>query len=273
MPYAAQLARIPSTSRLYTLGVFDIPKLKRKRRVDVYLPLGYERSWHLRYPVLYMWDGQNLFEHQRSFCGAWRVGASLDLLTAAGELPPLIVVGIDNGGADRLSEQSPWPDERFKAKGEGDDFLKWVTHDLKPTIDRVLRTKPDPAHTAVAGSSMGGLTSLYALYHARETFGRAAVFSPSLHFAKGAVFDYIREQERPENARLYLDVGGMEVGRKERSRPFAEHARRMDQILRTQGWRQRQDYFWLYDARGAHSELCWANRFPAAMRFLWGDLL
>lgn len=272
MPYAAQLARIPATSRLYTLGVFDIPALGRKRRVDVYLPLGYERSWHQRYPVLYMWDGQNLFEPHRAFAGAWRVGASLDLLTAAGELPPLIVVGIDNGGADRLNEQSPWADERFGARGEGETFLRWVTDDLKPTIDRVLRTKPGAAHTAVAGSSMGGLTSLYALYHAPQVFGRAAVFSPSLHFARSAVFDYVRRTPRPEGGRLYLDVGGMEVGRHDRSRPFAEHARRMDELLRAQGWRHREDYFWLYDSKGAHSEECWAQRFPAAMRFLWGDL-
>lgn len=273
MPYAAQLARIPSTSRLYTLGTFEIPALKRERRVDIYLPLGYERTWHQHYPVLYMWDGQNVFEPHRSFAGAWRVGASLDLLTAAGELPPLIVVGIDNGGSHRLSEQSPWPDERFKARGEGDVFLEWVTRDLKPTIDRVLRTRPEPRYTAVAGSSMGGLTSLYALYHAPEVFGRAAVFSPALHFAKGAIFDYIKQTPRPEAGRLYLDVGGMEVGRRERSRPFADAARKMDRLLREQGWQYREDYLWLYDSRGAHTEACWAHRFPAAMRFLWGDLL
>ncbi|MBO9542291.1 alpha/beta hydrolase [bacterium] len=273
MQYAIQLSTLPSSPRLFTLGELSIPRLGRKRRVDVYLPIGYERARLTRYPVMYMWDGQNLFEHQRAFMGAWRIGASLDLLTAAGELPPMIVVGIDNGGEHRLSEQSPWPDTAFNSKGEGDDFLSFVTDVVKPTVDRTLRTKPDRDFTAVAGSSMGGLTSLYALYQAPEVFGRAAAFSPSLHFAKAAIFDYLKERPKPDSARLYLDVGGREVGRAERSRPITNQARRLDAILRSQGWTHRDDYFWLVDPKGTHSEACWATRFPAAMRFLWGDLL
>lgn len=273
MAYDGQLAAIPSTARLYTLGEFEITALGRRRRVDIYLPLGYDRSRTMRYPVMYMWDGQNLFEPHRSFSGAWRIGASLDLLVAAGELPPTIVVAIDHGGPERISEQSPWKDERFKGRGEGEAFLGWVTDHLKPTIDQVLRTRPEAAYTAVAGSSMGGLTSLYALYHAPHVFGRAAAFSPSLHIAKGAIFDFVRSKGRPEGTRLYLDVGAREIGRPERSRPITEAARRLDALFRSQGWQPGHDYKWLLDPRGTHSESCWSARFPRAMRFLWGDLV
>ena len=120
---------------------------------------------------------------------------------------------------------------------------------------------------------MGGLTSLYALHHAPHVFGRAAVFSPSLHFARGAVFDYIRGQQKPQGSRLYVDTGSREVGTGPRSRYIVDSSRRLDNLLRIKGWQPNQDYRWIVDPKGTHSESCWARRFPAAMRFLWGDLV
>lgn len=268
MHHLAQLAAFPPTPRLFTLGMLPMPGGFRRRRVDVYLPLGYGRSLTMRHPVLYMWDGQNLFDPRRAFAGSWFVGAAVDLLVAAGEVPPMIIVGIDHGGPDRLSELSPWPDERYQARGEGDAFLAFVSKTVKPTVDRLLRTHRGAEYTAVAGSSMGGLMTLYAHLKEPEIFGRAAAFSPSVHFAQGALLDFVRTQRPAEGTRLYLDIGGQESGKT--SPLTAQAVRDLDVVLTSQGWKA-PDYRWRFDPRGTHSEACWVGRFPEAMRHLWGD--
>lgn len=267
MLHHAHLAAQPPSHRRFTLGLLPLPGSSRRRRVDVHLPLGYGQSRTLRYPVLYMWDGQNLFDPYRAFAGsAWYVGASLDLLVAAGEIPPMIVVGIDHGGRDRLSELSPWADEAHQARGEGDRFLEFAIEVVKPTVDRLLRTHRGPEYTALAGSSMGGLMTLYAHLKEPRVFSRAAAFSPSVHFARGALLDYVPTVSPVADSRLYLDIGGQESG--STSHLTAQRARDLDARLRAQGWTE-PAYRWRFDRRGTHSEASWAERFPEAMRYLW----
>jgi metallo-beta-lactamase class B len=132
---------------------FAMPQLERTRRIWLYLPPGYAASTR-RYPVLYMHDGQNLFDAATSFAGEWGVDETLDSLHALGD-PGVIVVGIDNGRMKRMDEYTPWHNTRYGG-GEGDAYVDFLTQTLKPYVDAHYRTLAERVHTGVAGSSMGG---------------------------------------------------------------------------------------------------------------------
>ncbi len=184
---------------------FKVPQLNTTRRIWIYLPEGYKNSAK-RYPVLYMHDGQNLFDEFTAGFGEWGIDECLDSLIAKGK-PATIVVGIDNG-PKRMNEYNPYDVERF-GKGEGDEYLAFITQTLKPFIDKTYRTIPSKENTAIAGSSMGGLISYYAMLKYPETFGKAGIFSPSFWLVpligqladsvsqniSGKIFFYAGEQE------------------------------------------------------------------------------
>lgn len=152
---------------------FWMPQLKRKRRVWIYLPEDYATS-RKRYPVLYMHDGQNIFDDATSYSGEWGVDEFLD----STKMKKCIVVGIDNGGEKRMSEYNPYNNEQFGV-GEGDGYVDFIVKKLKPVIDKKFRTKKDRQHTFIAGSSMGGLISMHAILKYPKVFGGAGIFSPS----------------------------------------------------------------------------------------------
>lgn len=156
---------------------FSMPTLHRKRRVWIYLPEDYAYS-RKRYPVIYMHDGQNLFDERTSAYGEWGLDEMMDTLPRRLQR---IVVGIDHGGEKRLTEYNPF-DSRF-GKGEGDAYVEFVVTHLKPYIDAHYRTLPQSRYTAIAGSSMGGLISFYAALKYPKVFGAAGVFSPAFWIA------------------------------------------------------------------------------------------
>ena len=156
---------------------FSIPQLNRKRRIWVYLPEGYAFSKR-KYPVLYMHDGQNLFDVQTSSYGEWGVDEMMDSIRQGRQC---IVVGIDHGDTKRLTEYNPYT-SRF-GTGEGDAYVDFLVNTLKPYIDKTFRTKPLKESTFIAGSSMGGLISLYAVLKYPSTFGGAGIFSPAFWIA------------------------------------------------------------------------------------------
>ncbi len=158
-----------------TIDSMSIPQLGRTRRVWIYLPPDYATSGR-RYPVLYMHDGQNVFDEATSYAGEWGVDETLDSLHAAGD-PGIIVVAVDHGGTLRVPEYSPWP-TRFGA-GEGDAYAAFLANTLKPWVDDNYRTLTDRMHTGITGSSMGGLVSFYAALKYPDVFGLAGVFSPA----------------------------------------------------------------------------------------------
>jgi len=184
-----------------------IPGLERKRQLRLYLPPGYATSGK-RYPVLYMHDGQNLFDNATAYAGEWKVDETLDALAREGKLE-LIVVGIDNGGDKRMTELNAWDNPQFGA-GENRAYTDFIVKTVKPMIDGQYRTLPDRAHTAIMGSSMGGLASHYALVQYPEVFGKAGVFSPAYWTAGQQVFDFVRTRPAPKDARLFLLMGGKE---------------------------------------------------------------
>ena len=158
---------------------FFIPQLYRTRRIWIYLPPDYHGG-KKKYPVLYMHDGQNLFDDYTSGFGEWGVDECLDSLINKGK-PACIVVGIDNG-PKRVNEYNPYDYEEF-GKGEGEEYVQFMVETLKPFIDKHYRTLTSKENTFIAGSSLGGLISYYAMLRYPETFGKGGMFSPSFWIA------------------------------------------------------------------------------------------
>ncbi|MBA3469974.1 MAG: alpha/beta hydrolase [Herpetosiphonaceae bacterium] len=231
------------------------PQLENERAIFVWLPESYAAS-DKHYPVIYMHDGQNLFDVALSFCGEWGVDETLTTLGYGGI--EAIVVGIPNLGTDRCNEYSPFSDLR-RGGGCGDDYLDFIVHTLKPIIDRDFRTLADREHTGIFGSSMGGLISLYAAFSHAETFGLAGVMSPSLWFANRAIFPLI-QRATSASSRIYLDAGTAE------GTWMLHDVQRMATLLRAKGLGERMIYV---EAPGAHhTEAAWAERLSLALIFL-----
>lgn len=185
---------------------FLIPQLKRTRRVWIYLPASYCDGSAKKYPVLYMHDGQNVFDNATSYSGEWGVDEFLDSTA----LKQCIVVAVDHGGHKRLNEYNPYDNDRF-GKGEGDGYVDFLVKTLKPFMDKRYRTQKDKKNTWIAGSSMGGLISLYAVLKYPEVFGGAGVFSPAFWISGTKIFDDIRTRGKKVNARIYF-YGGKQEG-------------------------------------------------------------
>lgn len=185
---------------------FYMPQLKRKRRIWIYLPQGYAAS-KKKYPVLYMQDGQNLFDDATSYAGEWGVDEYLDSIAKSGK-KEVIVVGIDNGLTKRMAEYNPWEFENF-GKGEGDKYVDFLIKTLKPFIDKQYRTLKSKPNTYIAGSSMGGLISLYAVLKYPKVFGGAGIFSPAFWTASGIDSTVILDAKKV-NSRLFFYAGTQE---------------------------------------------------------------
>jgi predicted alpha/beta superfamily hydrolase len=238
---------------------FDIwsPQLRNRRGVDVYLPDSYD-SGRRRYPVVYMQDGQNLSDPAIAFCGnTWHLDEGLPWLAARGIEP--IVVGIHNTGAERLAEYSPFADARHGG-GQGDRYARFVIDTVKARIDADYRTRKDRASTVIAGSSMGGLISLYAFFRRPSPFGAVAVMSPSVWFGGREILAFV-QRSRLTRGRIYLDVGTNE------GRGTLRDARTLNRVLRRKGYKG--DSLWYLEAEGHHhQEADWAWRLPQALEFL-----
>ena len=234
------------------------PELDNRRDVLVYLPPSYPQG-RRRYPVLYMHDGQNLFDPATSFAGDWGMGRSMNAAARRGL--EAIVVGVPHLGVTRLDEYGPWHDESSGAGGRGDAYLAFLADTLKPLVDSRFRTRRGRDQTVIAGSSMGALISLYALFHRPETFGAAGVLSPSLWFAGGAIFPHI-ERARVVPARIYLDIGAQEGAH------HVANARRLRNLLLAKGYGRGRDLCWRESGQGGHDERSWGRRFARALPFL-----
>jgi predicted alpha/beta superfamily hydrolase len=246
---------------------FAIPQLGRTRRVWIYLPPDYATS-DKKYPVLYMHDGQNVFDDATSYAGEWGVDEALDSLHAAGDWGA-IVVAVDNGEQRRLDEYSPWRNARMSTGGEGDAYVDFLASTLKPYIDRHYRTRPDRMSTGVAGSSMGGLISLYAALKHPEVFGRAGMFSPAFWFAADSMYAYARAAGPPAPGTRFWFVTGAREG--ERPEVYVRDHQRMVDTLRAAGFAPGTEVRAFVRGDGTHSEGFWRREFPAAYRWLFAD--
>jgi isoamylase len=233
------------------------PELENRRGILVYLPPEYDSSQQ-RYPVIYMHDGQNLFDQATSYTGEWQVDETMEALSRAGY--PAIVVGIPNLGQQRIEEYSPFDDPQH-GPGRGPAYLAFIVQTLKPLIDQQFRTLPDRLHTGIMGSSMGGLISLYAFFQHREVFGFAGVMSPSLWFAGRAIFDQLPAAPFAPGT-IYMDIGRLE-GPDE-----LVDFRQMCALLIDKGYRPGSDILCVEEPAAEHTEPAWSGRLHAALRFL-----
>jgi alpha-glucosidase len=233
----------------------NIPQLERERRIWVYLPQDYKSSGK-SYRVLYMHDGQNVFDASTSFAGEWKVDETLTRLENEG-YETAIVVAIDNGGSHRIDEYSPFINPSYGG-GEGDDYLDFIIGSLKPAIDAEFRTLDGPENTGIMGSSMGGLISHYAYFRNPEVFGRIGIFSPSYWFSD-EYFSYTSQQGKSGEPRLAIVAGSQEA-------TISENANQMKEILENQGFTE-EDLLVEIVPNGTHSESFWAQEFEDA--FMW----
>jgi metallo-beta-lactamase class B len=240
---------------------FNIPHLNRKRKVWMYLPPDYTNS-PKRYPVIYMQDGQNLFDERASFAGEWHVDEALDHLFYHDGDKGSIVVGIENAreGAQRLSEYSPWFNSYNNYGGDGEHYVNFVVHTLKPYIDQHFRTLPNRENTAIMGSSMGALIAIYAVIQHQEVFGKAGIFSPSLWFSEN-VYSHIDTIRKRQSLKLYLLAGEKEGAY------VSNGLRRLYHTLLQTGFSNNEinmEIAW----DGTHQEWFWAREFPKAYKWL-----
>jgi predicted alpha/beta superfamily hydrolase len=185
---------------------FEMPQLGRTRRIWLYFPPGYETSG-LNYPVLYMHDGQNLFDDSTSYAGEWHIDETLNTLSGEGFQVP-IVVGIDNGGDYRIDEYTPWAHVLYGG-GDGDLYMEFIVQTLKPFIDENYRTLPGREYTGIMGSSLGGLVSHFGALKYQDVFSKAGIFSPSYWYSD-SLWSFTREAGHQDVMRVYLMCGGAE---------------------------------------------------------------
>ncbi len=242
--------------------------LRLDRHVIVYLPPGYADLPQKRYPVLYMHDGQNIFDRATSFLGIeWEVDETVERLIEAGEIEPLIVVGVYNT-ADRIHEYTQVPDPR-RAGGGADDYGRFLVEELKPLIDATYRTRPERAETGVAGSSLGGLVSMYFALSLESTFSRIGVVSPAVWWANSDILDQVRDHGKTDS-RVWVDIGTAEGGTGgEAAEAIVASARALRDVLIDTGWVLDQDLRYFEDAGAEHNEAAWAGRMEQILKFLF----
>lgn len=253
---------LPSSGKASSTAIiektFTIESLGRERKVRIYLPPNYQQS-QTRYPVIYMHDGQNLFDDKTSYAGEWHVDETLNKLSASHDLN-VIVVGIDNGGEHRMNELSPWPHKRF-GNAEGAQYLAFITNTVKPYIDNTYRTLADAQNTAMIGSSMGGLMTHYAALKHPDVFGKAGIFSPSYWFSKD-VFTFTDDADIPNENRFFITVGGKE------GESMVPYAIRMTEELTDKGL-TKANLFSNVVENQEHNEAFWTGEFEQAVIWLF----
>lgn len=179
--------KITASKQVSTFTI-DAPQLKTSKKIWVYLPKGYETSTK-KYPVIYMHDGQNLFDAKTSYVGEWNVDETLDSISAQ-----VIVIGIEHGGYKRIDELTPFKNEKYGG-GHADDYLDFIVKTLKPKVDATYRTKTNARNTAIFGSSLGGLVSFYAAIKHPDVFGKVGCFSPSFWFGRKEMNELLAKTE------------------------------------------------------------------------------
>jgi predicted alpha/beta superfamily hydrolase len=270
----AQPDRDPNSSITGDLRIHDFASriLRNTRKLRVWLPPGYDAPDNTnRYPVLYLQDGQNLFDRVTAFGGVeWQVDETADILIREGKVPPMIIVGIDNTGRDRLREYIPYRSFNPPVlRPQGKRYADFMLREVLPFIESEYRLAKGPEHTGIGGSSLGGLISLYTAMAGSGVFGRLLIESPSLFVAGRAILREARSLVDWAH-RIYLGVGTRETGNDAKDAFVVEDVQELEAILRRRGLGA--DRLLVNVQEGAtHSEGAWASRFPEALSFLFGE--
>lgn len=237
---------------------FYIPQLDRKRRIWMYLPKAYAFA-NKHYPVLYLQDGQNVFDAYTSGYGEWGVDECLDTLIQKGK-QPCIVVAVDNG-PQRINEYNPYTTERF-GKGEGDLYLDFITKTLKPFIDKHYRTLPDKGNTIIAGSSLGGLIAYYAMLKYPDVFGKAGIFSPAFWVASSSIDHLTDSVGNKVSGKLFFYMGEKEGD---------DDLKLMQDIKENIATRSSAMVYSVIDSEGKHNEQAWRKWFAEFYKWITAE--
>jgi predicted alpha/beta superfamily hydrolase len=231
--------------------LLEAPQLDVMKKIWVYTPHNYNTT-NKKYPVIYMPDGQNLFDKSTAYSGEWRIDETLDSLKAE-----VIIIGIEHGGDKRISELTPYKNEKYGG-GEADTYLDFIINTLKPHIDKTMRTKKNRDNTMIFGSSLGGLTAFYALINYPDTFGKAGVFSPSFWYTND-IYELAGYVENL-NAKMYFMAGDSE------SEDMVPDLDRMEKIILQKVKGPMQIHKKIVPG-GKHNEALWGKEFAQA--YLW----
>jgi len=255
------------------LHEFQSRIFRKTRMLRVWLPPRYDAAENSAraYPVLYLNDGQNLFDRTTSYTGVeWGADETAGRLIRQEEIPPLVIVGIDNAQNDRMKEYVPyrWLQPRILWP-RGRDYPEFLIHEVMPFVRERYRTASGPENTGLGGSSLGALISLYTVMQRPGVFGRLLVESPSLQISQRRVLKDSGSL-RPWPERIFLAIGTRESGREDKERQFVDDVRELERILRRAGLGDNRLRVRI-DEGATHSEGAWANRFPEALTFLFGS--
>ena len=254
------------TGNVQVIEGFYMPQLERSRRLWIYLPPGYKNSLK-RYPVMYMHDGQNLFSDSTSFSGEWGIDETLEKMIKGKEIPKMIVVGIENHPRYRLDEYTPFPFEYHEQEinAEAQLYGRFLVETLKPYIDKHYRTKKGRKFTAVSGSSMGGLVSVYLALEYQDIFSKVGALSSAFGVCRDDLIGFIAQHPKKYPIRFWLDAGTEEGENME----IEINQIPIRNALIAAGWKEgREVNFKIYEG-AEHNESYWRQRFGDVLEFLW----
>lgn len=254
--FAAAIKQHTATAQVHIISDrFDMPQLGRQRRIWIYLPTDYTSS-KKKYPVIYMHDGQNLFDDYYSGYGEWGIDELLDKVSPQKEC---IVVGIDHGGDYRITEYDPY-DSKY-GKGRGADYVDFLVKTLKPYIDAHYKTKAGTKYTTVAGSSMGALISMYATLKYPGVFGNAGIFSPAFWIAP-EIYEQAKQKQPGNKTRFYFVCGDAE------SENMVSDMKKMATIVQEKGIKPQNSPIVIIKG-ASHNEKQWRGDWPDFYKWLF----
>ena len=257
------------TGNIHQHSHFESRILRNRRNILVYLPRGYRRQTRMRYPVLYLNDGQNVFDAATAFAGVeWGVDETAQRLIRKNLIEPLIIVAVENVGDDRIHEYAPTRGvfqqtgtRKKRSRGLGKNYGRFLIEELKPYIDKTYRTRPEGEFTGLAGSSLGGLITLALGLWFPNVFTRLSVMSPAIWWDNEAIVKMVEQLDHRLPLKIWLDTGTHEPG--------WERARTLRDALVEKGWRLYDDLQYLEAQEAGHTEAAWAARVDPVLRFLY----
>ncbi len=268
----------PATGGTYTGDItlyenFHSEIMGNDRNVYVYLPPGYHENKDRNYPVLYMQDGQNIFNSDTAFGGVeWSVDETAEEMMKRGEIKDIIIVGISNT-PDRMGEYTHVKDPEYGG-GKLDAYADFLTKELKPFIDSKYRTSMAPEDTGIAGSSLGGLSSIYLGWKFPHTFGLVGALSPSLWRSGKDLIDRVENEPQQKGpSKVWIDMGTDEAWSDENNNGINDHlenSRAMGEVFLRKGYAFGKELFYFEDPGATHSEWFWARRFDKVLTALYG---
>jgi alpha-glucosidase len=246
-----------TASKQVTTFIIEVPQLDTSKQIWVYLPKNYENS-KKHYPVVYMHDAQNLFDDTTSYVGEWKVDEYLDSLNDNES----IIIGIEHGKEKRIDELTPFSHVEYGG-GKGENYLSFIKYTLKPEIDKIYRTLPQPKNTSLFGSSLGGLISLYGVIKHPDTFGKAGVFSPAF-WINPEIYKLVKNTIIPKTTKFYFLAGTAE------DESMVPNQIKMVELLKTKGILEYQISNNIVKD-GQHNEQFWSKHFGDAYQWLFNN--